>query len=502
MRLRTIYLGLIAACLMGCNSFKRSSQLETVAKDWCMTIRASQIIPVYPLTEDLQVGDLFLVQQSVDDQHKQYEADGFLPMDNHIARLKPGHFKTFYDRSFAADLNDVEPFGLPAPWLSGSDPNWSNAPSASFPSYSFSIEKGVGFSAAVPAQSVPIAVSLMGADADQCTITIKQARTYGIDMISLYQDVLAWEATHRDFLTMYASVEGEKMNYVRVVSRVYLTGEMDVSIGSSRGRAGSLSAGSGRPVDLVAPKAPSDANAVGSTGIADYAASIAELNELNESSRKTVGRDGAEEILPGGTVKVVAVSARAIMMHETFVRPLAIGYLGFDMAIGVGGRLGPPIPTHAVLHGRRRPESPSSLGVQLIANSRMAQAYEIVKRQSETTGEAYATQLRAELDALARLVPETWPVPVFASQRGSKTLKVQIAAESPLRSDPLNFLDITRYRSSLTLSLALLTDDEAVVEDKEQWHKATKQTLDKLQENLMRHYRLLMKANEYASQFG
>jgi len=57
----SIYLALV--CIpVSCASWERQHQLERVAKDWCLTIRASQVIPVYPLTEDLQPGDVFLVQ--------------------------------------------------------------------------------------------------------------------------------------------------------------------------------------------------------------------------------------------------------------------------------------------------------------------------------------------------------------------------------------------------------------------------------------------------------
>lgn len=49
----------IAVFSTGCTS--REQELENVAKDWCLTIRASQVMPVYPLREDVQPGDCFLV---------------------------------------------------------------------------------------------------------------------------------------------------------------------------------------------------------------------------------------------------------------------------------------------------------------------------------------------------------------------------------------------------------------------------------------------------------
>ena len=44
--------GLILVAAGSCAS-KKKTQLERVAKDWCLTIRASQVLPVYPLSEDV-----------------------------------------------------------------------------------------------------------------------------------------------------------------------------------------------------------------------------------------------------------------------------------------------------------------------------------------------------------------------------------------------------------------------------------------------------------------
>ena len=55
-----LFIGLSVGLLCGCRTTE--SQLARVAKDWCLTIRSSQVLPVYPLTEDLQPGDVFAVQ--------------------------------------------------------------------------------------------------------------------------------------------------------------------------------------------------------------------------------------------------------------------------------------------------------------------------------------------------------------------------------------------------------------------------------------------------------
>src|SRR4051812_41615507 len=66
MKSQTLFLLLAAAMLTGCATQKMSGdQLARIAKDWSLSIRASQVIPVYPLTEDLQPGDVFLVQTPI-----------------------------------------------------------------------------------------------------------------------------------------------------------------------------------------------------------------------------------------------------------------------------------------------------------------------------------------------------------------------------------------------------------------------------------------------------
>jgi hypothetical protein len=55
-------LALLAALLAtGCARMQTrmmKTELQEVAKRWCLTIRASQVVPVYPLTEDIQPGDI------------------------------------------------------------------------------------------------------------------------------------------------------------------------------------------------------------------------------------------------------------------------------------------------------------------------------------------------------------------------------------------------------------------------------------------------------------
>ena len=78
-------LALIVVATVGCTSPQK--EMEQVAKDWCLTIRASQVLPVYPLTEDLQPGDVFVVPKPLSQQTSVYKQKGFLPLDQLVTRL-------------------------------------------------------------------------------------------------------------------------------------------------------------------------------------------------------------------------------------------------------------------------------------------------------------------------------------------------------------------------------------------------------------------------------
>lgn len=346
----TLLLFIAAALALGGCSFSKKTQLESVARDWCMVIRAGQVIPVYPLTEDLQPGDMFLVQVPIDRQQSLYERKGFLPLDNLIARLNPTGYAHFYETSFevGGDLKRLPKF-----WLDpGKNTAWTQAPEASFPSYNFSVRRGAGLNLAVPVHGVPVGLSLLGTNTASGSISISDARTYGVDSVSLYQDVKNWESRNLGFLASFESNE-EKTNYVRVVTRIYLTGELNVSLQDTSSASVSVSGGAPKPVDLLIPTTDLDTQ---KATIEAYTSNLDKLNEMIEAALGAAGDATARA--PGGTVKIVAASARSITLSEKFARPLVVGYLGFDMKIGAGGVLGPPIPTHAVLTEGLLPEAP------------------------------------------------------------------------------------------------------------------------------------------------
>jgi len=310
----------------GCASTEK--QVQKVARDWCLTIGASQVIPVYPLTEDLQPGDIFLVQVPIDKQRDEYDKNGFLPLDNHIARINPTGYTNFYQNSF---LHTNGSATLLYDWIRPPYTNWEPAPHAAFPSYSFSVKRSQGLNLAVPVDGVPVGLGLMNSDAADGNVNIKEARTIGVDTISLWNQIQSWETNDdiKSFLQCFSPTKSET-NFVRVITRVYACGQMTVSLRDESSRSGGLDVGAAKPVNLLFPQLSTNAAA---NVVENYANA---LNVLQNS-------------LPGGSLRIAAASARSIALDEKFVPPLVIGYLGFDCEILSHGTLGPPIPTHAHL---------------------------------------------------------------------------------------------------------------------------------------------------------
>ncbi|HEX7808846.1 MAG TPA: hypothetical protein VF608_08980 [Thermoanaerobaculia bacterium] len=340
---------LVAVLCLACRSLdkKKANELSRVAKDWCLTIRASQVLPAYPLTEDLQVGDIFLVSTPLEEEVKNLEKDGFLPLDNVIARLQPTGWQQFYNGAYSVTDESTLPkqwqFPTPAP-TAAPFTQWSVAPGAAFPSYTFQIKAGSGASLAIPIQSVPVGLSLLQTADAYGTVNISGASTYGLPITTLAPQIETWAVANQDFLKQYAprtttSRRGktkEEFNYVRVVYRVYVAGGVNVSLISNQSRGGRLDAG-------ATVKSPQLFDA-GPTNEAVNAAS--NYSQIVQSLSQSVS-----SATPGGSVQVASVSSRAVAMNETFPRPLVIGFLAFDRQILADGHLGPPLPTHARVSG-------------------------------------------------------------------------------------------------------------------------------------------------------
>ena len=294
------------------------------------------------------------MQLPIEEQQRAYEGKGFLPLDNHIARVTPIGYREFYKESFL--------LGSASPTLPNeafvSKPPWDNVARAAFPSYSFSVREGSGLSLALPVSGVPVGLSLLGASAADGSITLLDARTYGVDMLSLATQVRQAAGDPASELGRLLSTFAAPANagskqeapraesYLRVVSRVYLVGEVNVSLRDARTSGASLAAGaSPPPLELITA---SDGGDPAKASVANYDSNLASLNAGIGEAIKLGGAEGAK---PGGALKIVSATSRSVGLQEKFPRPLVVGYLGFDMEILPGGKLGNAIPVYARLAG-------------------------------------------------------------------------------------------------------------------------------------------------------
>src|ERR1035437_8507137 len=102
LRITVALLG-VSLIIAGCATHDARTHLEGVAKNWCETIRASQVIPVYPLTQDMVIGDVFLVQTTIASQADDYKKRGFLALDDFRTRLQYTDFHDVYFDNYWKD---------------------------------------------------------------------------------------------------------------------------------------------------------------------------------------------------------------------------------------------------------------------------------------------------------------------------------------------------------------------------------------------------------------
>jgi len=299
----------------GCST--ENAQLENVNKDWNRLIRASHIFPIYPLSEDLEPGDLFFVSTEIEDLAP-WNTPGYIKLDHQVGRLYPTSYAEFYSHSFATSTNS-----LPRFWIK--DNSWTNAPLAGFPSYSFAVKQGGGANVSLPIEGIPVGLGLMGAKSASGQVTITGAHTYGVDEMTLQDQVEQFVIKSRPNLLELVDSQPDpsKPYYLQVVSRVYVTQTVSVSMYNDSAFGVTASGGVPKDVpisDLQTTNAP-----------ANYSNMVNAVNSIVSSQSGALATAGG--LAPGGTRKFTAVSSRSVSMEETFPRPLVIGYTGFNVRI-------------------------------------------------------------------------------------------------------------------------------------------------------------------------
>jgi hypothetical protein len=307
---------------------------ERAAKDWCLAIRACQMIPSYPLSEDLRPGDVFLVQRPIGQQVKEYKSRGFLSLDDHRVRLTGLDYKLRYHDGYFTDAFGETPHPRPtrpaSPPGGGADgsavsparpaPIEVAAPRVSFPTYNFTVDRSQGLSLAFPIQGVPVALNFLAAQKAVGTVAIADARTYAADATQLNAKLEEWARQPEvQALLIGAARASPKQVYLRVVKRVYLAGSVDVSIAntsqtSGAGRAGMLSEDAADP--QVSPE--------------DFEKRLSKQAKILTELQGIASQQGI-----GAAVKFTEVSDRSVSLRQAFEVPQVVGYLGMDVPVFV-----------------------------------------------------------------------------------------------------------------------------------------------------------------------
>lgn len=290
----------------GCATPSKLEQLQEVARDWSMVVRASQVIPVYPLSQDVQPGDVFLVQSTAAEEATQYDEKGFLPLEQRLARLQVQNYNEFYQPTVIRS-NELSAF------RAGPDSTQAitNAPRAAFPSYSFTVQEGGGLDLAIPVQGVPIGLSVLGTSSAAGTIAFTDAYTYGTDLTTLLHSLQGWVDSNAAWLQAY--YDSSKPRYLRTVTRVYLVRGVNVALTASG--SGGVSASGGVGTEVNVPVA-------GTNALENYTNLVAQLNSATSTN-----------LSAGGSLKFVSATSRSVSMNEEFDTPLVLGYLAFDVPI-------------------------------------------------------------------------------------------------------------------------------------------------------------------------
>lgn len=366
--------------LAGINN--KSKQFQKLARDWCQLLTASQIIPLYPLTQDIQPGDVMLVTSPIENQREEYKANGYLKLDQLLFRMHPSieDYRVFYNGRFAyeslgentkPDANDYEAI------------QWNEMPLAYFPTYSFAVSTSTSAGLALPVQSVSLAMSLSRTNKATGSLSIHKAHTYGIYNKQLYDSLMVWALDNRTFLQNYEprtqrSIWGRKSSftYLRVISRIYAIDSLYVTLTNTDHSKSDLNNESG----------------TSAANMAGFASNlVTEITKINPR------------------VSVVTDATRTIMMKEAFPEPVIVGYIGFDIPILEGGYLGAPISTLNQLKGNPQIFTANITKAPKFSLLFLRDVYERLIENSDVTSE----NVSKELDALADQIPEKYSVNVY-----------------------------------------------------------------------------------------
>lgn len=347
----------LSACTV--NPQKR---LERVAKDWSMTIRASQVMPIYPLEENLRPGDIYLSTRSMESDIASWNERGFLPLVNRYARIELT--KSDFNPQFQNAAGTTSP------------PSFTRLPKAAFPSYTFEVDRRGSLGLAIPLSSVPVALAIAGAQSATGSVVLKKATTLGLPDMVMNEHIHSWAKTERKKLALEAkkAKAAGKPLVLRVITRVFSIEGANVSLTFAKATSFGADVGAApTPPELLSasekdftkrleelktriatlqtlegegasPEIPEPAGEPSTDP--EIAALQEELKSVEllraraevEAARRRVERGSMADqfggfLLPGGAARIASRSAHGVSLVEDFEKPLVVGYWALEYLV-------------------------------------------------------------------------------------------------------------------------------------------------------------------------
>ncbi|MBC7772504.1 MAG: hypothetical protein H7210_08430 [Pyrinomonadaceae bacterium] len=349
----------VFANLAGCVSTPRGA----AAREWSLTLREMQIVPVFPPREDVYVGDVYVVDQ---DELKLFEEDfgasheGFLPISILAAHIPlQQDTSIFYNArpSFPrTDLSNDDPSNAAQPTEEATDVytrgDVSRLRIVGFPEFmSATITQG-DIAAFIPTEAVNIGAAAGFTQSQQVKISVPVAESYAYPAAQAFKAAeahLAESGINKVMGVDPALVgDGGVMGHLRLITEVYYTRVIDVSFFNSQSRGARVDAKINAPPGLTAPEVPPPAEPPPASPFDDPAPASADVAppdaastaaDLVSSLNTQLDAAMASQV-PGGKIRFLSAGAYGVAMRRTFERPVAIGYRGLLIEVQRKGKDG------------------------------------------------------------------------------------------------------------------------------------------------------------------
>ena len=162
----TIYILIVTVVVLltSCSSIRSSQheQYHNIARQWMLTLRSHQMIPAYPMTSQLQPGDILIHNSFLGSQEFMFGASGFLP----------------FEEKFASLTTEL--------------PQDSQSECA-FPSFNFALNRDREFQTSFPFGIIDTGMALIDSDNVNVSVEIREADTIVSEYPKLMEQFNNWQ---------------------------------------------------------------------------------------------------------------------------------------------------------------------------------------------------------------------------------------------------------------------------------------------------------------------